>query len=137
MLKSIAERKKICIFVRSIRRNNRKIENMIKVTNTINNEVTVFETMEMVNNHIKSEIEWFNSPNENKNGNGYDSDDFLVSEMQYVIFDNSATENAYVCEDGKNTECAEDAWVFETEEEAQSVVDNTSYWWEWATVQSF
>jgi len=82
MLKSIAERKKICIFVRSIRRNNRKIENMIKVTNTINNEVTVFETMEMVNDHIKSEIEWFNSPNENKNGNGYDSDDFIVDAVQ-------------------------------------------------------
>ena len=51
---------------------------MFKVRNTINNEVTVFETMEMVNDHIKSEIEWFNSPNENKNGNGYDSGDFIV-----------------------------------------------------------
>jgi len=110
---------------------------MISVTNTINNEVRVFETMEMVNDHIKSEIEWFNSPNENKNGNGYDSDDFLVDTLQYVIFDNSANGSAYVCESGRNTECAEDAWVFETEKDAQSVIDNTGDWSKWATVQIF
>jgi len=110
---------------------------MLKVRNTINNEVRLFETMEMVNDHIKSEIEYFNSPNENKNGNGYDSDDFLVDEVRYVIFDNTANGNTYVTESGKNTECAEDAWIFETEKDAQSVIDNTGDWVKWATVEVF
>ena len=117
MLKSIAERKKICIFVMSIRRNNKKIEIMFKVRNTINEKVKLFETMELVNDHIKSA-------------------DFIVDAVQYVIFDNSATENSYVCESGRNTGCAVDAWIFETKEEAQSVIDSTGDWAKWATVES-
>lgn len=52
-----------------------------KVTNTINGEVTVFDTIELANAHIQSEIVWFNSPNENKNGNGYNEDDFIVESV--------------------------------------------------------
>jgi hypothetical protein len=50
------------------------------VKNTINGEIETFNTMEDVNNHIKSEIAWFNSPGENDRGDGYNEDDFIVDE---------------------------------------------------------
>jgi hypothetical protein len=52
-----------------------------KVTNTINGDFQVFENSQSANQHIQSEIVWFNSPNENKNGNGYDESDFIVEEI--------------------------------------------------------
>lgn len=52
-----------------------------QVTNTIDNSVETFNSIEEANIYIKGEIEWFNSPNENKNGNGYDESDFLIEEI--------------------------------------------------------
>jgi len=52
-----------------------------EVRNTINNDVQIFNTMDEVNEHIASEIKWFNSPEENENNSGYDSSDFVVNEM--------------------------------------------------------
>jgi hypothetical protein len=52
-----------------------------KVTNTINGDVQVFENLQSANQHIQSEIVWFNSPNENENGNGYDESDFIIEEI--------------------------------------------------------
>ncbi len=53
---------------------------MYTVTTTMTNEVSTFNTMNEVRAHIKREITWFNSPAENKNGNGYDETDFLITE---------------------------------------------------------
>lgn len=53
---------------------------MITVKNTINGEISTFETMEEAKDFIASEIKWFNSPSENANGNGYDESDFLIEE---------------------------------------------------------
>lgn len=55
---------------------------MFTVTTTMTGEVSKFETMEEVNAHIASEIKWFNSPNENEKGNGYDESDFIVEEIE-------------------------------------------------------
>jgi hypothetical protein len=52
----------------------------IKVTNTIDSSEEFFNTMQEANEHILEEIEWFNSENENKNGNGYDDSDFIIEE---------------------------------------------------------
>ena len=52
-----------------------------KVTTTMSNEVEIFDTIEEVNVHIEREIEWFNSPRENKTGNGYSPDDFITEEI--------------------------------------------------------
>ena len=54
---------------------------MIQVTNTIDNSVENFNTMEEVNEHIEREIKWFNSPKENENNNGYSKDDFIITEL--------------------------------------------------------
>ena len=51
---------------------------MYKVTTTMTNEVSDFNTIEEVSAHISREIAWFNSPVENKNGNGYDATDFII-----------------------------------------------------------
>jgi hypothetical protein len=107
---------------------------MIRVTNTINSEVRVFENMELVKDHIKSEIEWFNSPNENKNGNGYDSDDFLIDTLQYVICDKTEnTGKPYISKDLSNTGEINSAWEFETKEAAEKVISDSN--WEWAYVE--
>ena len=53
-----------------------------KVTTTMTEEVEFFNSMEEVKEHINTEIKWFNSPNENKNGNGYNEDDFIVDEIE-------------------------------------------------------
>lgn len=53
----------------------------IQVTNTIDNSVEVFSSIQDVNNYIINEIHWFNSINENKNGNGYDESDFLIEKI--------------------------------------------------------
>ena len=54
-----------------------------KVTTTMTEEVAFFTSMEEVKEHIETEIKWFNSPDENKNGNGYDETDFIVDEIEY------------------------------------------------------
>ena len=53
----------------------------IQVTNTIDNTKETFDNLELANEHIKREIKWFNSPNENKNNNGYDESDFIIDEI--------------------------------------------------------
>jgi|LakMenEpi03Aug12_release.lakeMendotaPanAssembly.Ray.scaffolds.fasta_scaffold4923579_1 hypothetical protein len=53
---------------------------MYTVTTTMTNEESIFNTMNEVRAHIKREITWFNSPAENKNVNGYNETDFVISE---------------------------------------------------------
>jgi len=108
---------------------------MYKVTTTMTSEVSTFETMEEVNAHIATEIKWFNSDNENKNGNGYDESDFVVEDIFFVIADK--TENSgkpYIAEDLSNTGDMDSAWQFATEAEAQAVIDASN--WEWAYITS-
>lgn len=52
-----------------------------KVTTTMTNEIHFCDTRGEVNEHVSREIEWFNSPNENKTGKGYTPDDFKVEEI--------------------------------------------------------
>jgi len=109
---------------------------MYKVTTTMTSEVSTFETMEEVNTHIAGEIKWFNSPNENKNNNGYDESDFIIEELFFVIADKTANSGKpYIAEDTINTGDIESAWKFKTESEAQSVID-ASKWNDWAYVTS-
>lgn len=106
----------------------------IKVTNTINGDIQIFENAELANEHIQSEITWFNSPNENKNGNGYDESDFLVDEVKYVIYDSSEnTGKPYIAEDLTNTDDCNSAWIFNTQEEAQKVIEKAN--WDWAYIK--
>ena len=105
-----------------------------KVINTINGDVNVFDTIELANAHVKSEILWFNSPNENKNGNGYNEDDFIVESVKFVICD--FTENSgkpYIAENLSNTGDCNSAWIFDSEENAQNVILANN--WNWATVE--
>jgi hypothetical protein len=52
----------------------------------------------------------------------------------YVINDNTSnTGKPYIDETGKNTQLVENAKWYETEEEAQRVIDNNN-WGEWAFV---
>ena len=56
-----------------------------------------------------------------------------ISEIKYVICDN--TDNSakpYIAEDLKNTGDPSSAWIFDTKEEAQAVIDNSG--WTWAFV---
>lgn len=55
-----------------------------RVINTINGEVQFFNNLKSAQNHVQSEIKWFNSPNENKNGNGYDESDFIVEQVRFI-----------------------------------------------------
>jgi len=64
--------------IKPIKTNIMKTE--ITITNTINGEVTKFSNFDEAKSFIESEIKWFNSPNENKNGNGYDDSDFIISQ---------------------------------------------------------
>lgn len=101
-----------------------------RVINTINGDVQLFDNLELANEHIKTEIIWFNSPNENKNGNGYDESDFIIEQVRYVICDE--TENIgkpYIAEDLSNTGDYESAWIFNTHEDAQKVINDSNWWW--------
>lgn len=105
-----------------------------RVTNTINGDVQVFDNLELANAHVQSEITWFNSPNENKNGNGYDESDFIVEQVKYVICDKTQnTSKPYIAEDLSNTGDCNSAWIFKTKEEAQKVIDNSN--WDWAYIK--
>ena len=53
----------------------------ISVKNTIDNTIEYFDNIDDAKNHIKTEIRWFNSPNENKNGLGYNDHDFIIEEI--------------------------------------------------------
>jgi hypothetical protein len=53
----------------------------IQVINTIDNTQETFDNLAAANEHIKREINWFNSPNENKNNKGYDESDFIIKEI--------------------------------------------------------
>ena len=53
----------------------------ILVINTIDKTEETFDNLELANEHINQEIKWFNSPNENKNNNGYDKNDFIIKEI--------------------------------------------------------
>jgi hypothetical protein len=102
-----------------------------RVTNTINGDVQVFDNLELANAHVKSEITWFNSPNENKNGNGYDESDFIVEQVRYVICDKTAnTGKPYIAEDLTNTGDYDSAWIFNSKEEADKVIEASN--WDWA-----
>ena len=104
-----------------------------RVTNKINGDVQVFDNIELANTHIQSEIKWFNSPNENKNGNGYNEDDFIVDPVKYVICDKTAnTGKPYIAEDLSNTGDYDSAWQFDKKEDAQSIIDSNA--WDWAYV---
>lgn len=107
---------------------------MFKVINTINSDVQEFATMEEVNSHIASEIKWFNSENENKNGNGYDESDFIVDTVKFVIADDASRGTIYYNE--HETTFGGDistATTFETQQLAQDFI-NASGWNEWAYV---
>lgn len=102
-----------------------------RVTNTINGDVQIFNNSELANAHVQSEITWFNSPNENKNGNGYDEDDFIVEQVRYVICDKTETTGKpYIAEDLTNTGDYDSAWIFNTKEDAEKVIKTSN--WEWA-----
>ena len=64
-----------------------------RVTNTINGDVQVFENLELANEHVKSEIKWFNSPGENERNDGYDDSDFIVENVRFVICDKTKNPN--------------------------------------------
>ena len=105
-----------------------------RVTNTINGDVQLFDNLELANAHVQLEITWFNSPNENKNGNGYDESDFIVEQVKYVICDK--TENSgkpYIAEDLSNTGDINSAWQFESKEAAEKVISDSG--WDWAYVE--
>ena len=55
-----------------------KNREMYKVTTIIDGSIEQFNAMEEVNDHIKSQIKWFNSPSENEKNNGYTVDDFII-----------------------------------------------------------
>jgi hypothetical protein len=102
-----------------------------RVTNTINGDVQLFDNSELANAHVQSEIIWFNSPNENKKGNGYDETDFIMEPVRYVICDKTEnTARPYIAEDLSNTGDYDSAWIFNTKEDAQNVID--AYNWDWA-----
>jgi len=106
----------------------------IRVTNTINGDVQVFENLQLANEHVQSEIKWFNSPSENQKGNGYDESDFIVETIKYVICDKTAnTGKPYISEDLSNTGDYDSAWQFETKEAAEKVIQDSK--WDWAYVE--
>lgn len=105
-----------------------------RVTNTINGDVQVFDNLELANEHVQSEITWFNSLNENKNGNGYDESDFIVEQVRYVICDKTEnTGKPYIAEDLSNTGDYDSAWIFKTQEAAQKVIESSN--WDWAYIE--
>jgi hypothetical protein len=106
----------------------------IRVTNTINGDVQLFENTELANKHIVSEIKWFNSPGENERNDGYDDSDFIVENVRFVICDKTEnTNNPYIAEDLSNTGNYDSAWIFKTKEDAQKQIDNAC--WDWAYVE--
>ena len=99
-----------------------------QVTNTINDSVETFNTMNGVNEHIASEIKWFNSLSENENNNGYDESDFIIEEQYFVICDK--TDNSgkpYISDDGSNTGDICSARKYDTEIKALKVVKNNKW----------
>jgi len=105
-----------------------------RVTNTINGDVQVFENAEMAQQHVASEIKWFNSPGENERNDGYDNSDFIVEEVRFVICDNTQNSGKpYISDDLSNTGDCESAWIFKTQEDAQKVIDSSN--WDWAYIQ--
>jgi hypothetical protein len=59
---------------------------MIKVTNTIDQSKDIFPNMNLAKAFIKTEVKWFNSPQENKTGKGYDESDFIIDEIDTTCF---------------------------------------------------
>lgn len=52
-----------------------------EVITTMTNEKELLNNMTEVNEHIKREIAWFNSPRENEKNSGYSKDDFIINEI--------------------------------------------------------
>ena len=105
-----------------------------KVTNTINGEVSTFETKELANEFVKSEIHWFNSPGENERNDGYNADDFIIEVVKWVICDKTDNSNKpYISEDYSNTGDIDSAKEYDSQELAEQAIINNE-WSEWAYV---
>ena len=109
-----------------------------QVTNTIDNSIETFETLEQVNDHIQAEIKWFNSPKENENNNGYDQSDFNVVESveKFLIMDTTSNSGKeYIGHSNENC-IEENAMLFDTKELAEKWRLENDVNGEWASVSS-
>jgi len=51
-----------------------------QVRNTINDELSFFDTLEQAQDFVKSEIKWWSSKRELETNTGYDESDFIIDE---------------------------------------------------------
>jgi hypothetical protein len=95
-----------------------------KVTTIATGEVDVCDSMEQVNDHIDSQIRWFNSPEENEAGRGYTKDDFKVEEVDESILW-VGTEHGRDCD---GMPAGDTKWWFADEKSAMQWEESMSYW---------
>jgi len=90
---------------------------MYKVTNTIDNTKESFETLELAQEHIQTELNWFNT---NEKTIPYTDEDFSIEKRQFIIFDFTCnTGKNYIAENASNVSDPLNAIMFDEREQAE------------------